>query len=125
MKERIIYDSRIHPPEAMRMEIAVCVKLTYDVQELKADSSGAPMFQNVPIKISEFDKYAIEAAVKLKEGMGGCVRMFSVSNPNAKEAIKEALARGCGYTFAFTTDNRVDAKFVPDELARRAAGSVA
>jgi peptidoglycan/xylan/chitin deacetylase (PgdA/CDA1 family) len=37
--------------------------------------------------------------------------------------VTEALARGCGYTFAFTTDNRVDAKFVPDELARREAGS--
>lgn len=104
MKERIIYASKIHPPEAIRMEIAVCVKLTYDVQELKADPSGAPVFQNVPIKISEFDKYAIEAAVKLKEGMGGCVRMFSVSNPNAKEAIKEALARGCDAGFIVSYD---------------------
>jgi len=85
------------------MDIAVCVKLTYDVQEIRADGNGAPVFQNVPIKISEFDKYAIEAGVKLKEGSGGVVRMFSVANPNAKEAIKEALARGCdeGYIIAY------------------------
>lgn len=37
--------------------------------------------------------------------------------------VTESLARGCGHTLAFTTENRVDAKFVPDELARRAAGS--
>ena len=30
-----------------------------------------------------------------------------------------ALARGCGYVLGFTTENRVDAKFVPAELARR------
>jgi len=95
----LIYAPRILPREAIRMEIAVCVKMTYDVQELKADSSGRPSFQNVLVKISEFDKYAIEAAVKLREGMGGTVRLFSVSNANAKEAIKEALARGCDSGF--------------------------
>jgi peptidoglycan/xylan/chitin deacetylase (PgdA/CDA1 family) len=37
--------------------------------------------------------------------------------------VTETLVRGCGYTFAFTTENRVDAKFVGDELVRRDARS--
>ncbi len=35
------------------------------------------------------------------------------------DATTEALARKCGYTTAFSTADRVDAKFVMDELARR------
>jgi hypothetical protein len=34
----------------------------------------------------------------------------------------EAIARGCGYTFGFTTANRIDARDVPAVLARRAPG---
>lgn len=33
-----------------------------------------------------------------------------------------ALARGCGYTMTFGTDDRVDAKFLMEELARRDTG---
>lgn len=35
------------------------------------------------------------------------------------DATTEALARECGYTMAFSTADRVDAKFVMDELFRR------
>jgi peptidoglycan/xylan/chitin deacetylase (PgdA/CDA1 family) len=35
----------------------------------------------------------------------------------------QALVRACGYIHAFTTEDRVDAKFVLDELARRQNGS--
>ena len=35
----------------------------------------------------------------------------------------EIIARGCGYTHAFTTDDRIDAKFVLDEIGRRASRS--
>lgn len=34
----------------------------------------------------------------------------------------QALAQACGYIHTFTTEDRVDAKFVPDELGRRATG---
>ncbi len=34
-------------------------------------------------------------------------------------AETEALARECGYILGFTTENRIDAKFVPQELQRR------
>jgi peptidoglycan/xylan/chitin deacetylase (PgdA/CDA1 family) len=37
--------------------------------------------------------------------------------------VTQALAKACGYTHCFTTADRVDAKFVPDELARRAQES--
>lgn len=36
-------------------------------------------------------------------------------------AESDVIARGCGYTHGFTTENRVDAKFVGERLAVRAA----
>lgn len=86
------------------MEIAVCVKVTYDVQVIRADASDAPVYENVPLKISEFDRYAIEAGVRLKEGVGGRVRMFSVCPQSAREAIKESLARGCDEAYIVHVD---------------------
>ena len=35
-------------------------------------------------------------------------------------SVTAALARACGYIHTFTTEDRVDAKFVRDEITRRA-----
>src|SRR5690348_16560797 len=49
-------------------KIAVLVKMAPDVTQLKIDlATQAPKMEGLPWKVSDFDKNAIEAAVKLKE----------------------------------------------------------
>jgi electron transfer flavoprotein beta subunit len=73
----------------------VCVKQALDVAELKIDrATRVPVTIGVPRKISDFDKNAIEEAVRLKEKHGGTITILTMGKPEAVEAIKEALAMG-------------------------------
>jgi len=75
--------------------IFVCVKQALDVAELKIDSATRrPIIAGVPWKISDFDKNAIEEAVRLKEKIGGEVTIITVGAEEAKTTLREALAMG-------------------------------
>jgi len=75
--------------------ILVCIKQALDVAELKIDSATRrPITAGVPRKISDFDKNALEEAVRLKEKVGGEVVVITVGPEEAKMALREALAMG-------------------------------
>jgi len=75
--------------------IFVCVKQALDLAELKIDSATRrPIIAGVPRKISDFDKNAIEEAVRLKEKIGGEVTIITVGFEEAKTTLREALAMG-------------------------------
>src|SRR6185295_11493282 len=79
-------------------KIAVLVKMAPDVTQLKIDpATQAPRMEGLPWKVSDFDKNAIEAAVKLKEkGQATKVTAYTFNGgPNAMNLIKEPLAMGC------------------------------
>ena len=74
------------------MEIVVCIKQIFDLNQIKEDATTKhPVTEGVARKISDFDKNAIEAALRLKEKHGGKV---TVLISGTKEAAKEALAMG-------------------------------
>lgn len=78
--------------------IAVLVKMAPDVTQLKIDpATQAPKVDGLPWKVSDFDKNAIEAAVKLREkGQATKVTAYTFNGgPNALNLIKEPLAMGC------------------------------
>ncbi|MFQ6081333.1 MAG: electron transfer flavoprotein subunit beta/FixA family protein [Candidatus Bathyarchaeia archaeon] len=76
-------------------KILVCVKQALDVAELKIDSATRrPITVGVPRKISDFDKNALEEAVRLKEKVGGEVMVITVGPEEARMALREALAMG-------------------------------
>lgn len=75
--------------------IVVCIKQALDVAELKVDSATRRLITvGAPRKISDFDKNALEEAVKLKEKLGGEVMVVTVGPEGAKLALREALAIG-------------------------------
>ncbi len=77
------------------MDIVVCVKQVPDTNEVKIDpEEGTLIREGVPSIINPEDKNGIEAAVKLTEEHGGTVTVISMGPPQAKEALKEALAMG-------------------------------
>lgn len=80
------------------VNIAVLVKMAPDVTQLKIDpATQAPKIEGLPWKVSDFDKNAIEAAVKLKEkGQATKITCYTFNGgPNAVNLVKEPLAMGC------------------------------
>jgi electron transfer flavoprotein beta subunit len=77
------------------VNIIVLVKQVLHPAELKVDKvSKTLVTQGVPLVISETDKNAIEEAVRIKEKHGGKITVITMGSPQAKEALREALAMG-------------------------------
>ena len=76
-------------------KILVLVKQVVDVSQVKFDGGKAPNFAQVPARMSDADKNALEAAVKLKEKNAGSeVVILSLGGPKVGETVNEALAIG-------------------------------
>ena len=78
------------------MKIVVCIKQVPDTVEVKIDpKTGTLIRDGVPSIINPDDKTGIEAALELKERVGGTVTVISMGPPQADVALREALAMGC------------------------------
>ncbi|BDB98110.1 electron transfer flavoprotein subunit beta/FixA family protein [Saccharolobus caldissimus] len=73
------------------MNIVVGFKIVPDDQMIKI--VGDKLVTDAPLKVSTYDKNAIEEAVRLKEKFGGKVVGITVGN-NDRKSIREALAMG-------------------------------
>ena len=76
--------------------IIVCLKQAIDVSQLKVDPATRQlMTTSAPRKMSDFDKNALEEAVKIKERLGE-TEIFTVtaSSEDARAVLREALAMG-------------------------------
>jgi len=76
------------------LDIVVCFKWVVDEAFIRRTSSGDLDFSSVDYKISEYDRNAIEAAVRLREEYGGSVTAVTVGAPEAAKGVKDALSRG-------------------------------
>jgi len=77
------------------VRILVCVKQALDVSQLKVDSATRRLILvDAPKKISDFDKNALEEAIRIKEKLGGEVLTVTVGPEDAKTTLREALAMG-------------------------------
>ena len=77
------------------VRIIVLVKDIVDLAELKIDpSTRSPKIEVVKRKMSDVDKRALEASIKLKEDYGGEVITLSMGGEKTKTAMLEALAMG-------------------------------
>jgi len=84
------------------VESIVCLKQTFDVSKITIDTdSNKPITTGVPKKISDFDKNALEEAVKLKEALGGSVKTLTIGQTDKlTENLREALAIGADISYA-------------------------
>ncbi|MCK4424752.1 electron transfer flavoprotein subunit beta/FixA family protein [Candidatus Bathyarchaeota archaeon] len=76
--------------------IIVCLKQAVDVSQLKVDPATRRLITaGAPKKISDFDKNALEEAIRIKEKIGEAeVCTVTVSSEDAKAVLREALAIG-------------------------------
>jgi electron transfer flavoprotein beta subunit len=74
--------------------IIACFKWVVDEAYIRKGPSGELDFSSVDYKIGEYDRNAIEEAVRLKEASGGSAIAATVGLPEATKGIKDALSRG-------------------------------
>lgn len=80
------------------MKIVVTVKLVPDTNASKRIDPGTKRLVRTGLEtvINPFDEYAIEAALQLKEKLGGdtTVTIFAMAPESGKETVRKALAMG-------------------------------
>lgn len=78
------------------LKIVVCVKQVPDTAAKVVVEDGQVTWGDAPLVINPWDEYAVETALLQQEAHGGDVTVISVGEEDAKEALKHALAMGCG-----------------------------
>jgi electron transfer flavoprotein beta subunit len=81
------------------MKLLVCIKQVPDMESrFKADNKGTWYSEtDLAWRMNEYDEYAVEEAVKLREQQGeGCeLTVLAIGPERVGEAVKKALAMGC------------------------------
>jgi|SRR5579875_484803 len=106
---------------SMPYNIVVLIKQILDIDQLKTDpQTGEPITQNLPMRLENLSKNAIEAAVRLKEKHGGKVVGIIYGTDKASAAMKEAYAMGVdeGYVITGYSGNypEISAKVISDKI---------
>jgi electron transfer flavoprotein beta subunit len=82
----------------MKMKILVCIKQVPDMEsKFKVNAEGR-WYESADLawRMNEYDEYAVEQAVRLKEQVGDAdLTVLSVGPDRVKEMMKKALAMGC------------------------------
>ncbi|MFQ6074151.1 MAG: electron transfer flavoprotein subunit beta/FixA family protein [Candidatus Bathyarchaeia archaeon] len=87
------------------MDIVVCVKHVPETAEaeIKIDSTGKAIEESgLVFDINEWDDYALEEAVLLKEKFGGTVTALTVGSEESDAVLRKCLARGADNAIRLT-----------------------
>ncbi len=77
------------------MRIIVCVKQVPDVTEVRIDPKTNTLIrEGVPGIMNPYDLHAIEAALQIREKVGGKVTTITMGPPQAEEVLREAISMG-------------------------------
>ncbi len=89
------------------MNIIVCIKWTPDTSEadLVVGAGGKDIKKDgLDYDINDWDRFAVEEAVQIKEREGGKVTVVSVAPEESEEMLRESLARGADEAFQIWDD---------------------
>jgi electron transfer flavoprotein beta subunit len=106
------------------MRTIVCLKQVFNVEGLKVDPKTRSLItERVERKISDFDKNALEEALRIREKEGGTVSVLTLGPPTAVEAAKEALNMGAdaAHLIGGLDPTGLDARATADTLAAAVA----
>jgi electron transfer flavoprotein beta subunit len=77
------------------MNIIVCIKQVPGTSKVEVDPvTGVLKRDGIDTKMNPYDLYALETAIRLKEELGGVIKVISMGPPQAMDVIKEAYAMG-------------------------------
>jgi electron transfer flavoprotein beta subunit len=78
------------------LNIVVCIKQVPDSAAKVVVEGGKVTWGDAPLVMNPWDEFAVEAALLQQEASGGEVTAISVGGESALDALKTALAMGCG-----------------------------
>lgn len=93
------------------MDIVVCVKHVPETAEaeLKIDSTGKNIEKTgLVYDINEWDDYALEEAVRIKEKQGGTVTAITIGTEDSDSTLRKCLARGADTAIRLTDPKFAD-----------------
>jgi electron transfer flavoprotein beta subunit len=77
------------------VHFVVCIKQVPDTTQVRIDpETGSLVRRGIPSVINPFDLYALEAALIIRDRLGGTITLVSMGPPQAEEALKKALGYG-------------------------------
>jgi electron transfer flavoprotein beta subunit len=79
------------------MEILVCVKRVPDTaeNEIEVNSSGSDIQRDdLVYSVNEWDNYAVEEAIQLRDKVGGSVTVVTVGEEDDEEVLRREMAMG-------------------------------
>jgi len=109
-------------------KIVVCMKQALNVAEIRIDpATRRPITIGVLRKISDFDKNALEEAIRLKERLGAEVLVITVGPEESRMALREALAMGADRAYllsdpAFEGSDTLTISYILAEVIRKLGG---
>jgi len=79
------------------MEILVCVKRVPDTaeNEIELNRDGSDIERDdLVYSVNEWDNYAVEEAIQIRDNVGGSVTVVSVGDEDAEEVLRREMAMG-------------------------------
>ncbi len=79
------------------MEILVCVKRVPDTaeNEIAVNASGSDIVRDdVVYSVNEWDNYAVEEAIQIRDRVGGSVTVVTVGDADSEEILRREMAMG-------------------------------
>jgi electron transfer flavoprotein beta subunit len=77
------------------VNIVVCIKQVPGTTQVKINpETGTLIRDGVEAVVNPFDEYAIEEAMRLKEKVGGVVKVITMGPPQADSALRSAISMG-------------------------------
>jgi len=102
------------------VQIVVCIKQVYDIGGLKVDPKTRSLVtERVERKISDFDKNALEEALRVREKQGGSIIAITLGSSTANDALREALNMGADEAYLIDVGDmgELDARATANLLA--------
>ena len=79
------------------MEILVCVKRVPDTaeNEIEVNKDGSDISRDdLVYSVNEWDNYAVEEAIQIRDNVGGSVTVVSVGDEDSEEVLRREMAMG-------------------------------
>jgi electron transfer flavoprotein beta subunit len=85
------------------VNIVVCIKQVPGTTQVKINpETGTLIRDGVEAVVNPFDEYAIEEAIRIREKVGGVVKVVTMGPPQAENALRSAIAMGADEAYLIT-----------------------
>ena len=89
------------------MEILVCIKRVPDSSEneIEVNRDGTDIERDdLAYSVNEWDNYAVEEAIQIRDRVGGSVTVVSIGDEEAEEVVRRQIAMGADNGILFSDD---------------------